>query len=132
MTPQMGLFGSAIAFVGMHFLLSHPLRRPIVRSIGEAPFQGIYSLVALVTFGLMIYFYRVIGREPPLWDAGQAGWVAATLFMWLGSILFVGSFAGNPALPGAGGPTGGPKGVFSITRHPMMWGFAIWAAGVMA
>ena len=48
--------------------------------------------------------------------------------MWLGSVLFVGSFMGNPALPGARGPSGGPKGVFAITRHPMMWGFALWAA----
>ena len=31
------------------------------------------------------------------------------------------------ALPGVRGPTGGPKGVFTITRHPMMWGFALWA-----
>ena len=49
----------------------------------------------------MIYFYRVIGREPPLWIAGEAGWLGGTLLMWIGSILFVGSFVGNPALPGA-------------------------------
>ena len=127
MTPQMGLFFSAIAFLGTHFLLSHPLRGLLVRSVGEGPFRGIYSLVALLTFGAMIYFYQVIGREPPLWDAGEAGWIAATILMWIGSILFVGSFVGNPALPGARGPVGGPKGVFSITRHPMMWGFALWA-----
>jgi uncharacterized membrane protein len=95
--------------------------------MGERAFQGLYSLVALILFGAMIYFYRVIGREPSLWDAGQAGWIAGTILMWLGSILFVGSFMGNPSLPGARGPTGGPKGVFTITRHPMMWGFAIWA-----
>ena len=128
MPPQMGLFFSAIAFVGMHFLLSHPLRGPMVRSMGEKPFQGLYSLVALISFGLMIYFYRVIGREPPLWNAGDAGWIAGTILMWLASILLVGSFIGNPALPGAPGPQGGPKGVLTITRHPMMWSFAIWAA----
>ena len=128
MTPQAGLFFSSIAFVGLHFLMSHPLRGPLVRAFGEGPFRGIYSLVALVTFGLMIMFYRVIGREPPLWNAGEAGWIIATLLMWLGSILFVGSFFGNPALVGAKGPRGGPQGVFGITRHPMMWGFALWAA----
>jgi uncharacterized membrane protein len=127
LTPQAGLFLSSIAFVATHFLLSHPLRRPLVGAVGERAFQVIYSLVALITFGLMIYFYRVIGREPPLWDAGEVGWIAGTLLMWLGSILFVGSFIGNPALPGARGPTGGPSGVFTITRHPMMWGFALWA-----
>lgn len=128
MTPQACLFLSSIAFVATHFLLSHPLRAPLVRIAGERPFQGIYSLVALVTFGLMVYFYRVIGREPPLWNSGEAGWIIGTLLMWLAAILLVGSFIGNPALPGARGPTGGPKAVFAITRHPMMWSFAIWAA----
>ena len=76
----------------------------------------------------MIYFYRIIGREPALWAVGDAIWVAASVLMWLGSILFVGSFASNPALPGARLERGRtPQGVFAITRHPMMWGFAIWA-----
>ena len=128
MTPQLGLLLSCVAFVGTHFLLSHPVRGPLVRAVGEGPFRGIYSLVALITFGLMVYFYRVIGREPPLWDAGEAGWIVGTLLMWLAAILFVGSFMGNPALVGASGPGGGPRGVLAITRHPMMWSFAIWAA----
>ena len=51
-----------------------------------------------------------------------------SFLMWLGSILFVGSFVGNPALPGARLERGSqPNGVFAITRHPMMWGFASWA-----
>jgi len=128
LTPQAGLFLSCIAFVGTHFLLSHPLRGPLVRSMGEKAFQGLYSVIALIAFGSMIYFYRKCGREPPLWDAGQAGWIGGTLVMWLASILFVGSFVGNPALPGARGPRGGPRAVFRITRHPMMWSFALWAA----
>ena len=128
MNPHLALFLSAIAFVGLHFLLSHPLRRPLVRAMGEKSFQGVYSLLALLTFGSMIYFYHASGREPPLWDAGEAGWIVGTLLMWFASILFVGSFFHNPALVGARGPTGGPTGVLRITRHPMMWSFAIWAA----
>ena len=128
MTPQAGLTLSAIAFVGTHFLLSHPLRVPLVRAVGVGPFQVIYSLVALLTFGAMIYFYGVIGREPQLWVAGDALWIFASLLMWIGSILFVGSFVRNPALPGARVPFGiAPMGVFRLTRHPMMWGFAAWA-----
>lgn len=127
MTLQMGLLFSAIAFVGTHFLLSHPLRAPLVRAVGEGPFRGIYSLVALVTFGLMIWYYHRIGREPPLWASGDAVWLIASLLMWLASILLVGSFIKNPALPGAPGPKGAPTGVFKITRHPMMWSFALWS-----
>ncbi len=128
MTVQMGLFFSAIAFVGTHFLLSHPLRGPLVRRVGERAFQGIYSLIALIIFGAMIWFYDDIGREPPLWVAGDALWIVASLLMWLGSILFLGSFVRNPALPGARlARETTPVGVFAITRHPMMWGFASWA-----
>ena len=127
LTPQMGLLLSAIAFVGTHFLLSHPLRRPLVRAVGERPFRGIYSLVALITFGAMIYFYRAIGREPPLWVAGDAGCIAGHCLMWLGSILFVGSFIAQSGAARRARPAGRSDGVFAITRHPMMWGFAIWA-----
>jgi uncharacterized membrane protein len=126
-TPQMGLLGSAVAFVGTHFLMSHPLRAPMVRAMGEKAFRGVYSLVSLITFGAMIYFYHAIGREMIMWTAGDLLWILATLLMWFGSILFVGSFVGNPALVGAPGPRGGPTGALKITRHPMMWGFALWA-----
>lgn len=127
MTLQMGLTGSAILFIGLHFLLSHPLRAPLVRAVGERPFRGIYALVALVTFGGMVYYYSRIGREAPLWQVGDVGWIIASILMWLASILLVGSFFKNPALVGAPGPRGGPTGVMQITRHPMMWAFALWA-----
>ena len=127
MTPQMVLFFGSIAFVGTHFLMSHPLRAPMVRSLGEKGFQGVYSLVSLILFGLVVWGYHLIGREPQEWQPTEWAFGIAAVLMWLGSVLFVGSFVGNPALPGARGPRGGPKGVLAITRHPMMWGFACWA-----
>ena len=50
--------------------------------------------------------------------------------MWLGSVLFIGSLRRNPAFPRPGKQLAKfdePNGVYSITRHPMMWGFALWA-----
>ena len=38
---------AGIAFLGTHFLLSHPLRAPLVARVGEQAFLGLYSLVAL-------------------------------------------------------------------------------------
>jgi len=40
------LIAASVAFVGLHVVLSHPLRAPIMRMIGEGPFLGFYSLVA--------------------------------------------------------------------------------------
>lgn len=123
---------ASAAFVGIHFLLSHPLRAPLVKALGEGPFAGLYSLVALATFGWMIWAYPGASAESyPLWDAGRWAFVAATLLMWLGSVLFMGSLRRNPAFPRPGKPIeriDEPNGVYSITRHPMMWGFTLWAA----
>ena len=88
---------ACIAFVGSHFILSHPVRQPLVRAVGDGPFRGIYALVALVTFGAMIWIYHRLGRQVPLWTPGDAVWLIASLLMWLASILFIGS----PAFPGA-------------------------------
>ena len=119
---------ASAAFVGSHFLLSHPLREPLVRKLGTGPFQGLYSVVALATLGWMIWVYSRLGDQAPIWFAGDGLWLFASMLMWFGSILFVGSFAKNPALPGARLERGAkPHGVFGITRHPMMWGFASWA-----
>ena len=123
---------ASATFVGTHFLMSHPLRAPLVARLGERGFTGLYSLVALITFGWMIYAYGPASAEAPemLWESGDAEWIAATLLMWLGSVLFMGSLRRNPALPRPGRPIAridGPRGVFAITRHPMMWGFALWA-----
>lgn len=36
----------------------------------------------------------------PLWAAGDGLWALASALMLIGSVLFVGSLFGNPALPG--------------------------------
>ena len=35
------LLAASIAFVGTHFALSHPLRTPLVRVLGEKAFAGV-------------------------------------------------------------------------------------------
>jgi uncharacterized membrane protein len=129
MSPLCWEIAAAAAFVGSHFLLSHPLRAPIVRAIGEGPFMGLYSLVALATFGWLALAFRAAPPETPFWAVGDGLWIVATLLTYVASVLFVGSLRGNPALPGpprAASAPPEPRGVFSVTRHPMMWSFALW------
>ncbi len=118
-----------VLFVGSHLLLSHPLRAPLVRAVGERGFGGVYSLVALATLGLSIWAFRQAPSGLLLWTAPQWGWIIAAIIMLFASILFVGSMtAPNPALMGGKVGGTGPQGVQRITRHPMMWAFALWAA----
>lgn len=130
MEPLAQLILAMASFVGTHFLLSHPLRAPIVRRIGEGPFLGVYSLVAFATLGWAILAARAVPPSPA-WIGPPWFWAwAAPLLMLLASILLAGSLARNPASPD---PRPGPRamrpatGVFAITRHPMNWAVMIWA-----
>jgi uncharacterized membrane protein len=128
MSPLCWEIVAAVAFVGSHFLLSHPLRAPIVRAIGAGPFMGLYSLVALATFVWLALAFRAVPAEAPLWAVGDGLWITATVITFFASVMFVGSLLGNPALPGprAVSAPPEPRGVFSVTRHPMFWSFALW------
>ena len=133
MTGLANLILAAVAFVGTHFLMSHPLRSPLIGRLGENGFRGLYVVVSLATFGWMAWAAWTMPVQPPAHVAGNVTWAVASLAMLFGSILFMGSMKGNPALPGANPSIPDrPRGVFAITRHPMMWGFALWALVHMA
>jgi uncharacterized membrane protein len=117
-------------FVGTHFIMSHPLRSGMVHALGATGFQIVYSLVSLATFVWSIFAFRSAPTSDLYWSVGNGLWGVASFLTLIASILFAGSFFGNPALPqpGASALASSPAhGVFLITRHPMMWGFALWS-----
>lgn len=127
------LSAASIAFVGSHFILSHPFRKPLVRAVGEPGFMAFYSLIAAATLFWMVRSYQAAPYEPVLWSGlDDVRWGVASVLTLVALALFLGSFVRNPALPGQAGDDLAqrtPRGAFRVTRHPMMWGFALWAAG---
>jgi uncharacterized membrane protein len=126
------LVAASLAFVGTHFALSHPFRTGLVKRLGEQGFLGLYSVVALATFAWMVLAFRALPMaQAPLWNgSGEVAWALASGLMLVASVLFVGSHRGNPAMPGPQGKDLArktPRGVFKVTRHPMMWSFALWS-----
>jgi len=62
----------------------------------------------------------------PLWWV----WVKAALVLFAFVLIFAGVLNPNPSSPGSEKVLETPTatdGVFAITRHPVMWGVAIWA-----
>ena len=114
--------------------MSHPLRASMVKLFGPNGFQLAYSIVSAAAM-LWIYlaFAAVESMSLPLWPGfDDVSWGAGSAAALIGAILFAGSFAGNPALPMPGSEAAAraqPAGVFRVTRHPMMWGFALIALG---
>ncbi|MBL9070141.1 MAG: NnrU family protein [Sphingopyxis sp.] len=130
MQPMSLLITTCVLFVGTHFALSHPLRAGLVARLGERGFLITYSIVAIATFVLIVQAWRGMPPEPPLWIVDDPLWMLASVLVLFASILFMGSLIGNPALPApnaAAATQSAPRGVFAITRHPMMWGFTLWA-----
>lgn len=128
MDATMLLLASAGAFVGSHFILSHPLRRPLVAAMDEKGFLLLYSLVAFATLGAMASAYKKAPDTAPLWPVSEAMWAVATFLMLVASVMLLGSLIRNPAMPGASAQAASAqaRGVFGITRHPMLWAFALW------
>lgn len=133
------LIAATALFVAGHFLLSsRPLRRPLVNAMGEQVFLGIYSVLALAAFVWMLAAY---GAAPHLtvWSPPPAvRWVPLAL-MPLACILVVSGLTTRnlTAVGGAqaavpGGPGSAAPGIVSITRHPALWGFTLWAASHLA
>ncbi len=126
------LMAAALVFVASHFALSHPLRAVVIRVLGDRGFQAVYSLAALLSFAWMVIAFRAVGSTSSLWNGySDTAWTLASLIMLPATVLLVGSFRGNPALPAPGAAkmaARGPHGVFHVTRHPMMWSIALWSA----
>lgn len=123
------LIAANVTFVGAHFAMSHPLRAPMVRIFGEKLFPVIYSLVSAITLAWVYFAYKA-APAADLPGSGTAGWVITSALTLIALVLFAGSFAGNPAMPAPGAEKQAlkePRGVFLVTRHPMMWGFGLWA-----
>ncbi len=128
-TALVGLIAANVAFVGTHFAMSHPLRSSLVKALGAGGFQAAYIVVSFATLG-WVYFAFKAAPPADLPGSGEIGWIIATLITLPAMILLAGSLIGNPALPtpmAEAQARAAPRGVFLVTRHPMMWGIGLWA-----
>ena len=123
------LIAANAAFVGTHFAMSHPLRPMMAKALGETGFSVAYSIVSFATLA-WVYVAFTAAPSADLGRSGDTGWIIATALTLPAMILLAGSLLGNPALPtpmAQDQARAEPKGVFTVTRHPMMWGFGLWA-----
>lgn len=127
MDPLAQLVFATAAFLATHFVSSTPLRAAFAGSLGERAYTGVYSLAAFATLGWMIYAYAKAPVEP-LW----AGFRLVPLVAMPFAFIFVvgGLLQRNPTAVGQGKFMAGDdpaRGMLRVTRHPMMWGFMLWA-----
>ena len=130
MNPLTTLALAAAVFLLTHYVASTPLRPALVRRLGENAYLGLYVLVSLAALGWMIWAY-VRAPAARLWDGWEfRAW--AILLMPLSLILVAaGTMTRNPGAvrqEALLGSTPEPYGILRVTRHPIQWGIALWAA----
>ena len=127
---------AALLFVGSHFGLSSPALRPLlIARCGEKLFVGLYSLLQIV---LLVWLVRSYAVAPfvPLWSPpGWTAWIPLIVMAPALLLLVGGLIQPNPTavMQDAKGPPGpAVRGMLTVTRHPMMWAFALWALSHLA
>ena len=119
-----------LLFAASHMLLSSRMFRPrLVARLGEKRFLGAYSLVSVVFFVPLVYYYMTHRHAgPQLWAPPGSGAVEflLTLVNVAGFVLLVaGVMTPSPASV-TGAPREEPAGVQRITRHPVFMGIGLW------
>lgn len=133
------LIAATAVFLAIHLFISGTrLRDVIVGVIGEKPYMGLFSLVSL---GVIVWMAMAFNRagampgsaaDPYLYDLGAGARHAAPLIVAIAFLIGVpGMLTPNPTgvnREGLAGKEGVVKGVLRITRHPFLWGVALWSA----
>jgi uncharacterized membrane protein len=121
------LLVATLVFLATHFVTSTPLRPALVNAMGEWPYRGAYSMVALITLVWMAWAYAGAPREQ-LWTGLRE---VPYVLMPLAFVLIACGYWRNPTMVGADKllkSEDPARGIIRITRHPIMWGLMLWAA----
>jgi uncharacterized membrane protein len=115
-------------FAVTHLVLSHgPIREGFVKTIGQWPFRGLYSLISFLTLGpaaVLWWQNRHLGAvlwELPFWPER----IVAGLLVLFGFFLLFQMLA-TPSPASMAPAKNEARGVLRITRHPMNMAFALW------
>jgi uncharacterized membrane protein len=134
---MIGLFAAAAYFVLIHLLVSGTrVRDALTGRIGQGPYMGLFSLASLaglVWLGFAFAEARVAPGNDVLWGVTEAtGWVQIVLQFVALQFVVIGLTTPNPTSVRQEGTLDRPdliQGMLRITRHPFLWGVALWAIG---
>ncbi|MBL0143592.1 MAG: NnrU family protein [Betaproteobacteria bacterium] len=129
MDPIAHLALATLVFLATHFVSSTALRTSLVEAIGEKAYLGAYSLVSFLTIGWMAWAYLHAPFEPVWQVPGVKLWPLVVMPFSL-VLVAAGVMSKNPSAVGQAATLKGQgpaRGILRVTRHPVMWGIALWA-----
>lgn len=122
---------AAAFFVGIHvFISGTKLRDALVVRLGDQGFRGFFSVLSLIGMVWMVWAYR---QAPTIYLWGEVPlFRPIALLLTLIAFLFIGIGLATPSPTAVGGEAqldqaDPARGILRITRHPFLWGVALWA-----
>lgn len=117
---------AALLWVFVHVGISGTrLRDSAVAQLGEKRFMLAFSIGSVVSIVLLVLAWQN-AETSFLWAAPPwLRWILAFL-MLPAFVLFMASHKRNPTAVGNKGLGEEPRGIQRVTRHPMLWSFALW------
>lgn len=115
-------------FLALHMVPAiPPLRARLIGAMGRRLYLVVYSLASLLALGWL--FHAALQLDfVPLWDpAPWQAWAPLVLTPIGLVFLLAGLISPNPASITLRKPELKPGAITAITRHPVLWGFALWA-----
>jgi uncharacterized membrane protein len=123
------LFLALVVFVALHSVPALPaLRARLIGLLGRRLYLIAYSLVSLASLAWVFYAALRVDYIP-LWDpAPWQAWVTLVLTPIGLFLLLAGLFTPNPLSISVRCAGTAPGAIVDVTRHPVLWGFMLWAA----
>ena len=133
MNPLLQLLLACTGFLATHLVSSTSLRPRLIAATGEKVYLALYSLAAIATFSWMIFaYYRA--SFAVLWYVPALRYVPLVVMPIALVLVVCGLLTRNPTAVGQESlldATDAARGILRVTRHPLMWGVALWAAAHM-
>lgn len=129
---MLNLVAASAYFLLIHFGVSGTrMRDLLVARLGAGPYRGMFALASLVGIAWMIYAYR---QAPvvTLWGLLLGFRPAAYVLVFVAFVfVIIGVTTPNPTRVGMESKltqgVNAVRGITRITRHPFLWGVALWA-----
>jgi uncharacterized membrane protein len=116
------------AFLAAHLIpASRGLRAHLILLMGRTAYLTVYSILSLALLGWLIVAAQR-AETVWLWEPAPWQWHVPFIAMPMATFLLVaGLLSANPLSISLRGGTE-PSPITTITRHPVLWAFLIWAA----
>lgn len=122
---------AALTFGGMHlFVAGTRLRDACVARLGEKGYRAAFSVASIAALWWLVAAWAAV-RAPQFTPLAGARWLAAALMLVAFALVVLGLTTFGPTAVGSEkllDREDNARGVHRVTRHPFLWGVALWAA----